>query len=232
MTPSKFDFNRWRAELEAVARTGLAFSPNVYDCERFEEVLRVALEMSGGEALFPPVDEPIIDLRDDDDFSIAARYVTPKVGVSVAIANHDGQLLLHKRAASGLWGLVGGYADVGYSAAEVAVKEAKEEVGFDIEVLRLIGVFDGLQAKRQSTQYGLMFLARVTGGKLRLHPKESAGARWCEPDNLPSPLYGDGDRWLSVAFDAIAGRLTAPYFERPRPAQDVAAEQGGLRSTA
>jgi len=212
----KADLFRWRASLEAIARTGMNFTPNIYDRERFEEILKIALEMGNGEALFPAGEDVLIDLRDEDNASIAARYVTPKIGVSVAIGDEQGRLLLNKRAASGQWGLVGGYADVGYSAAEVAIKEAKEEVGLEIEVLQLVALLDGLQAVKDPTpQYSVWVTARVIGGEMKFHPREVSDAGWFTRDSLPAPLVHD--EWaIMLAFDAIEGSLPQAFLDIPR----------------
>jgi ADP-ribose pyrophosphatase YjhB (NUDIX family) len=218
MTLDPAVFLRWRASLEAIARTGIAFTPNVYDRERFEEILAIALEMNEGESLFPHDSETVIDLRDDNDASIASRYVTPKVGVSVAIHDDEGRLLLIERAASKTWCLVAGYADVGYSAAEVAIKEAQEEVGLDIEVLDLLGVSDNMQIPSQrTTQYGVLLSGRVTGGELRLAPMECSDARWVRRDDLPEPLHGGGVNWIEEALASAEGHVVRPFFDAPRP---------------
>ena len=58
-------------------------------------------------------------------------YVTPKVAVGAAVGNDKGELLLIQRADSGIWLYPTGWCDVGYSAAEVVVKEVEEETGID-----------------------------------------------------------------------------------------------------
>ena len=72
-------------------------------------------------------------------------YVTPKVAVAAIVGNDDEQILLVQRADSGVWLYPTGWADIGYSASEVAVKEVREETGIEIEVMRMIGVLDGLR---------------------------------------------------------------------------------------
>ena len=52
-------------------------------------------------------------------------YVTPKVAVGAVVGNDDGEILLVQRADSGIWLYPTGWADVGYSPAEVAVKEVE-----------------------------------------------------------------------------------------------------------
>ena len=75
--------------------------------------------------------------------------MTPKVAVGAAVGNDQGEILLVQRADSGVWLYPTGWADVGYSAAEVVVKEVEEETGIEVEVVRLIAVLDGLRIGHQ-----------------------------------------------------------------------------------
>ena len=52
-------------------------------------------------------------------------YVTPKVAVGAIVGNDAGEILLVQRKDSGIWLYPTGWADVGYSPAEVAVKEVQ-----------------------------------------------------------------------------------------------------------
>src|SRR3712207_7793138 len=63
----------------------------------------------------------------------SAGYVTPKVAVGAVVGNDDGEILLVQRADSGVWLYPTGWADIGYSPAEVAVKEVLEETGITCE---------------------------------------------------------------------------------------------------
>ena len=60
-------------------------------------------------------------------------YVTPKLAVGCVVGNDKGEILLVQRADSGVWLYPTGWADVGYSPAEVVVKEVHEETGIDVE---------------------------------------------------------------------------------------------------
>ena len=51
------------------------------------------------------------------------------------------EILLMRRSDNGLWGLPGGYVELGESVAQAAAREVQEETGFEIEVGRLIGVY-------------------------------------------------------------------------------------------
>ena len=72
-------------------------------------------------------------------------YVTPKVAVAAIVGNDAGEILLTQRADSGIWLYPVGWADVGYSPSEVAVKEVYEETGIEVEPVSLIAVLDGLR---------------------------------------------------------------------------------------
>src|SRR3954469_12708823 len=49
----------------------------------------------------------------------------------------SGQILLVQRADSGVWLYPTGWADIGYSPSEIALKEVAEETGIECEPVRL-----------------------------------------------------------------------------------------------
>ena len=128
------DLVRWSETLAAIARTGLGFTESLYERERFEEVLHVAADIkaAANEAMAIEDLEAIEAQREQDHFvqewmeSVGVGvpgYVTPKVAIGAIVGNDDGEILLVQRADSGIWLYPTGWADVGYSPAEVAVKE-------------------------------------------------------------------------------------------------------------
>jgi ADP-ribose pyrophosphatase YjhB (NUDIX family) len=145
-----------------------------------------------------------------------AGYVTPKVAVGALVGNEQGELLLIQRGDSGVWLYPTGWADIGYSAAEVVVKEVAEETGIDVEPTRLVAVFDGLRlGARGLPFYSLVFHCRATGGSLRPHPLEARAVGWFGEDALPEPLAGGG-HWRHLAFRAIRGEPFDVVFDSPR----------------
>ncbi len=64
-----------------------------------------------------------------------------KVGVGIILHDPQGRLLMEKRRDCGLWGFCGGKVEPGESVMESAVREAREETGFEIRILRMIGVY-------------------------------------------------------------------------------------------
>ena len=109
-------------------------------------------------------------------------YVTPKVAVGAAVGNDKGELLLIQRADSGIWLYPTGWCDVGYSAAEVVVKEVEEETGIEVEPVRLIAVLDGLRLGfTRVPLYSLLFYCRAVGGELAGPPARDARRRLVHP---------------------------------------------------
>ena len=93
-------------------------------------------------------------------------YVTPKVAIGAIVGNDDGELLLVQRADSGIWLYPTGWADVGYSPAEVAVKEVLEETGVECVPERVLAVIDGQRMGfSRFGMYMLVFLCRAVGGE-------------------------------------------------------------------
>jgi ADP-ribose pyrophosphatase YjhB (NUDIX family) len=212
---SERDLLRWSEALSAIARTGLGFTDNLYERERFEEVLAVAAEIraaAGG----PWAADALIEEWMKHVGEGVAGYVTPKATVGAVVHNEQGELLLVQRRDSGVWLYPTGWADVGYSASEVAVKEVREETGIECEVVRLVAVLDGLrQGFTRIPLYSLVFLCQATGGSIEPHPLECLGAGFFAEDALPEPLAG-GAAWTQFAFAAIRGDLDDVQFDPPR----------------
>jgi ADP-ribose pyrophosphatase YjhB (NUDIX family) len=212
---SAHDLLRWSEALAGIARTGLGFSDNLYERERFEEVLRVAADMRVAAGLEPAPDVLVEEWLRQVGEGVAG-YVTPKVAVGAVVGNDRNQILLVQRADSGAWLYPTGWADVGYSPSEVAVKEVHEETGIEIEPVRLIAVLDGLRLGfTRIPLYSLVFHCRVVGGTLRRHPLECLDVGWFAEDDLPSPLAG-AERWRQQAFRALRGEPVHVLFDPPR----------------
>lgn len=216
------DLLRWSEALAAIARTGLGFTDSLYERERFEEVLRVAADIGvaagdrGGDGAGGRGPESLVEEWLAHVGQGVAGYVTPKVAIGAVVGNEAGEILLVQRGDSGMWLYPTGWADVGYSPAEVAVKEVLEETGMLVEPVRLIAVLDGLRLGfTRIPLYSLVFHCRLVGGELKAHPLECRDVGWFAEDALPSPLAGAG-RWQVPAFEAIRGEPVDVLFDQPR----------------
>ena len=124
----------------------------------------------------------------------------PGLGVNVAVI-HQGQVLLTKREDFEVWCLPGGGVDEGESLAEAAIRETKEETGLEVELTQLVGVYSRLGGFPDV--HIVLYLARPTGGEIRLQPGETVEVGYFPFDQLPDEmLFGQKQRIL----DAIAGK--------------------------
>lgn len=210
---------RWAESLAATARTGLGFSQSLYERERFEEILRVAADIRVAASEDPASLEDAEGLVEEWLSQVGEGvpgYVTPKVAVGAAVGNDRGELLLIQRSDSGAWLYPTGWCDVGYSAAEVVVKEVREETGVEVEPVRLIAVLDGLRLGfTRIPLYSLVFHCKAVGGTLEAHPLECRDVGWFTPDDLPSPLIGY-ERWGEPVFAAVRGEHRDVFYDRVR----------------
>jgi ADP-ribose pyrophosphatase YjhB (NUDIX family) len=214
-SPTEQDLIRWSEALAGIARTGLGFTASQYERERFEEVLAVAADMRhAAGSPWAPADLVLGWMKSVGEG--VAGYQTPKVAVGAVVGNDRNELLLVQRADSGIWLYPTGWADIGYSASEVAVKEVQEETGITCEVVKVIAVLDGL--RRGFTPiplYSLVFHCRATGGSLDAHPLECADVGWFSEGELPEHTAG-AEAWAPLAFAAIRGEPVDVLYDEPR----------------
>lgn len=151
----------------------------------------------------------------------AVEYRNPRlvVGCIVARGSSASEVLLCRRAiepARGKWTLPAGYLEVGESTAAGAAREALEETGADVEVLRPYAHFD-VPAIGQAY---LLFLARLReGGRLpAASTDESLETRWfsCVAEEDGSD-QAEEVPWSELAFSSVSTALRL-YAEDVRAA--------------
>jgi ADP-ribose pyrophosphatase YjhB (NUDIX family) len=213
------DLARWSETLAGIARTGMGFTENLYERERFEEVLHVAGDIKAaarGDAPTEQVRDEFVGEWVESIGEGVPGYVTPKVAIGAIVGNNDGEILLIQRKDSGIWLYPTGWADIGYSPAEVAVKEVHEETGIECEPTRLLGVVDGQRMGfSRFGMYMLLFHCQATGGSLEPHPLETGDVGWFADGSLPEATAGAG-WWSTMAFEAINGVHAPATFDDVR----------------
>lgn len=210
------DLVRWSEALAGIARTGMAFTDNLYERERYEEILAVAADIRVAAGSHFERDTLLHEWMASVGHGVAG-YQTPKVAVGAVVGNERGEVLLIKRPDSGVWLYPTGWADIGYSPAEVAQKEVREETGIDCRVRSLIGVVDGMRhGFTRIPLYSLLFHCTAEGGELEPHPLEADDVGWFAADAMPEPLAASRDTW-ELVFRAIRGEEPDAHFDPPRP---------------
>ena len=105
------------------------------------------------------------------------------------IVQKDGEVLLIKSTYGpnkGMWMLPGGYLDPGESLAEAAVREVKEETGFDAKPLRIVGLRDGVRQKESGLESNLyvVFEMKLVGGTLSADDSEVSEVAFHKIDDI------------------------------------------------
>lgn len=116
------------------------------------------------------------------------HYVNPIVAAG-ALVHQDGRILLVRRGLApgrGKWALPSGYAEVGETPEDAAIRETHEETGLRIALERLLvteAFFDG----EAPGGVIVLYAARVVEGHLQ--PRDDAvDARFFGPDEIPDEI--------------------------------------------
>jgi ADP-ribose pyrophosphatase YjhB (NUDIX family) len=151
----------WTKRLQAIAQTGLTFTRDHYDYQRYEELREIAAEMMAAGAGMPD-SQKVLGLFQGEN-----GYATPKVEVRGAVIR-EGEILLVREREDGGWTMPGGWADVGEAPSEMVVREVKEESGFDVVPRKLAALFDRNKHPHPPMPlhaYKLLFLCDLIGGE-------------------------------------------------------------------
>jgi ADP-ribose pyrophosphatase YjhB (NUDIX family) len=188
-------------QIIAIAQSGQFYSKNPFETERYKNLLVLSQQLLEhyADRNFEPLNETFIEGR---------GYVTPKVDVR-AIVFKDGKLLMVKEKIDGRWCPPGGFADVGYTPFEIAVKETHEESGLDVKPIRLLAVMDKKSHNHPPSFYyiyKIFVLCEITGGELS-NSLETDDSAFFDLDHLPELSI---DRITKEQLDIIMQRIQNP----------------------
>lgn len=170
-------------EIQAIAQTGMSYSQNEYDKERYHQLLLIAADILARNSTEKETDKVKNWCFDE------IGYATPKIAVRMLVINDKSQVLMVKERSNGLWALPGGWADVNLSAAESAEKELFEETGLTGTATKLLALFDKLKHNHPPHwphTYLVYFLGKITGGMLHKNSSEISDVNYFDMDNLPN----------------------------------------------
>ena len=171
--------------IQAMAKTGLTYTENPYDIERYEE-----MRDSTNELLAELSNASLEQIAFHFDH-LDSDYPTPKVDVRGVVIK-DGKILMIQEKTDQKWAMPGGWCDIGFSASENIVKEVFEEAGLKVKPVRVLAVWD--KAKHDHPEelryvYKINFLCEITGGELTVG-HEALDGGFFSLDDLP-PLSLD-----------------------------------------
>jgi len=155
------DWLNWAREIQAIAQTGLAFSKDPYDLDRFAALRRLSARIMA--------DHSSADIaRVEDLFEAETGYATPKVGVRGAVFDTAGRILMVRETVDQhRWTLPGGWADVNQTPAQSVVREVFEESGYQVRATKLAAVWDRARHAHPPMAFSVVqmfFLCALEGG--------------------------------------------------------------------
>ncbi|SDJ90660.1 NUDIX hydrolase [Aliiruegeria lutimaris] len=171
--------------LQALAATGLHYQPRPYDRERFEEIDLIAREMIARLGQIPL--KHLGGLPE-----VHEGYATPKIDIRAAVFR-DGRILLVREISDGKWTMPGGFADIGLTASEVAVKETMEEASLRVLARKLYCLRH--RAKQPGEPdfrdfYKFFFLCDPLAPEEPAPGPETSEAEFFDPGELPEMSLG------------------------------------------
>lgn len=197
----------WAQEIFSLSQSGLTYSGNEYDIERYKRLQEITAEMIASQSTISK--ESVLD-----SFSMQAGYITPKVDVRGAVVR-DGKILLIQERADGNWAMPGGWADLGNSPASVAEREVWEESGFRVKAEKVVAVIDAnrLEPLEFYHAYKLIFLCRLLDGDPRTS-YETLAVDFFDLDHLPPlSVYRTNEAMLQEVFAHIENPERSTAFD-------------------
>ena len=172
------DFVMYLQRMIAITDTGLTFTKDPFDRERYEDLRGLLSEMLNQAS----------DLDAEEVAEVlkpTSAYATPLMDVRAWIVE-DEKICLVRGQGENDWALPGGFGEVGYSPIENILKEIEEETGFEAKVERLLAVFDTNRFQLQSKQYAkFVFECKLLDGQFQKN-QEIADLQFFAIDQLPA----------------------------------------------
>ena len=199
---------KWAMEIQSLAQSGLAYTQNKYDIERYERLREISAEILS--------EKTSLNLdKVKNLFCNETGYQTPKLDTRAAIFKGNKILLVHEN--NGTWALPGGWCDVLESVKSNTEKEVKEETGLDAKAVKIISIQDRNKHNKPVYAYGVckvFVLCDILGGKF-IENIETTGTQYFSLDNLPSNLAEEksNKEQIEMCFNAYYDKNWQTQFD-------------------
>jgi ADP-ribose pyrophosphatase YjhB (NUDIX family) len=185
----------WAREIHQIGQTGLYFTQNEFDRQRFQRLLEISAEMISNHT-----DESLDEVK--AALSAQPGYITPKVDVRGAVFKDD-QILMVREMLDGLWSLPGGWADVNDAPSDMVEREVLEETGLKVKAKKIIGVYEANHDREPINvfhSYKVLFLCEYLQGSLKTS-YETPEVRYYALDDLPQlSIFRTQERYIREAY--------------------------------
>lgn len=199
---------KWAMEIQSLAQSGLAYTQNKYDIERYERLREISAEILS--------EKTSLNLdKVKNLFCNEKGYQTPKLDTRAAIFKGNKILLVHEN--NGTWALPGGWCDVLESVKSNTEKEVKEETGLDAKAVKIISIQDRNKHNKPVYAYGVckvFVLCDILGGEF-IENIETTGTQYFSLDNLPSNLAEEksNKEQIEMCFNAYYDKNWQTQFD-------------------
>ena len=137
-----------------------------------------------------------------------------KDGATLVLFKNDkrDQIFLVQRDDYFIWNLTGGGIERKEKPIEAAIREAKEETGFEIKLLRFVGLYKIINRKGSLIRKSYLFEGRVLSGKFKPEFPRCLG-RWFSIKCLPPDITHSQHQKI---FDVIHYQKKQPFITTRR----------------
>lgn len=199
---------QWAIEIQSLAQTGLTYTKDVFDKERYARLREISAEMLTEKT-------GISKDKVEDLFCNETGYPTPKIDTRAAIFKDSKILLVHEK--NGTWSLPGGWCDVLESVKSNTEKEVKEETGLTVEAIELISVQDRNKHNKPVYAYGvckIFVLCRIVGGEF-VENIETTETRYFSLEDIPINLAEEktNKEQIEMCFKALETKDWKTWFD-------------------
>ncbi len=201
----------WADRMRDMAAAGVRYAGNIYERERAEAILEIAMEMA---AYATGVSSAALEPLRHTWF---ARHTPFSVG-DAAVIDDAGRLLLIQRADNRCWAMPGGALNAGETPSAGVLRESLEETGVAAEAVALAGVWTSHRIGAPTAVHlcQMVFLCRPlpVAPVEPSHRHESLAIGWFAEDELPADLDPNHQPRIPEIFAFWRGERP-PYFDLP-----------------
>jgi 8-oxo-dGTP pyrophosphatase MutT (NUDIX family) len=164
----------------ALAQTGIRYTKSPFDMERYQKLLDIATQEYSE---FTGLQTEVLKERFNKDLG----YATPKVGVNGILFDEHGRLLVEHRSDDFLWGLPGGWVDVGEDPETAMKREFWEEARLVVEPVEIIKFFavSAGQFEQPHSSVVVLYLCKYISGNIETSI-ESLEIKFVDPAEITS----------------------------------------------
>ena len=199
---------KWAREIQQLSQTGLAFAVTDYEKQRYKRLTEITAEIVKHHTSLEKEAVEKVMMKQPG-------YATPKIDVRAAIIK-DEEILLVQEISDKRWAMPGGWADVGDIPSEVAVREAKEESGYDVKPTKVIGVFDANRLDGQLEffhAFKIVFLCKLIGGEAETSDETQDVSFFSFDDLPPLSLNRTNDKHIKEILAHLKNPQRSTYFD-------------------